>query len=362
MSNECPKCSEYAEEGKTFCGACGRSLTDDNSNEEHPAPADVTRDKAPEKSQGGLAYIILLCATIFVIAIAIIEALALILNTGEIFNFLSDKATPLFLLLPFALILGYLSEAALQAYWLLIVTVLLSCVAAGVIKFITTLKESKGAESGEAENTAVFWICIFLSAMLLISYVVTVLTAALGSDVTTPDFGGKIEQMFLLAEAAFWEEIAVRLVLIGLPMMLISFVVTKKKESLKCLFGGFGMSTSAVVLIIVSGAIFGLAHYSGWDDQAWKVLTASIMGVFLGYLFVRFGLYASMLAHFITNYLSAFNWLGIGVVEFFISILLIVMGVLALYYILKRLADSVPSINALPLFKNGYIKKDDNAP
>jgi hypothetical protein len=60
--------------------------------------------------------------------------------------------------------------------------------------------------------------------------------------VSTPDLGSNTEQMFSLANAAVWEEIITRVLYIGLPMAVISLIATKKLDSLKCLFGGFGMS------------------------------------------------------------------------------------------------------------------------
>jgi membrane protease YdiL (CAAX protease family) len=143
---------------------------------------------------------------------------------------------------------------------------------------------------------------------------------------------------------------------IGVPMMLISFAVTRKKESLRCLLGGFGMSTTAVVLILISGVIFGLAHSSGWDGQAWKILTTAIMGIFLGYLFVRFGLYAAILLHFITDYFQAFYWMGVGALGGLASLLLLGIGLVSLIYIMLRLARSKEAIASLPAFRNEHVR------
>jgi membrane protease YdiL (CAAX protease family) len=114
--------------------------------------------------------------------------------------------------------------------------------------------------------------------------------------------------------------------------------------------------------MIISGALFGLAHYSGWDDQAWKVLATGIMGVFLGYLFVRFGLYAAILMHFIIDYFNAFDWAGIGTFGGLLELVLMGVGFVALIYLIITVASSKEKINSLPMFKNSYIKKDDNAP
>ncbi|MCL1979352.1 MAG: CPBP family intramembrane metalloprotease [Methanomassiliicoccaceae archaeon] len=358
MNDQCPRCREYADEGRSFCGACGRDLRSDVGSGSYSVRTQDAQGAVPEKQQAGFVETVLLVTCIFVIFIAAFEAFTMVVNSWDIFSFLSDRSLGFFLLLPFPQVIFSLEGLALQIYWVLVAIVLLSCVAIAIWKFISAVKSSGNVlKQGATENTAAFWVCVFLAAMMFINFIITSIVIASGSDVTVPDFGDKIEMMFLLADAPFWEEIAARVLFIGLPMALISLVVYRKKESLRCLIGGFGMSTTAVVLIIISGAIFGMAHYSGWDEQWWKVLTAGIMGIFLGYMFVRFGLYASMLTHFVINYLSSFDWMGAGGFEVFMSLALIVVGFFALYYILKRLVDSKEAINALPAFYNGFIKK-----
>jgi membrane protease YdiL (CAAX protease family) len=121
--------------------------------------------------------------------------------------------------------------------------------------------------------------------------------------------------------------------------------------------GGFGMSKIAIILIIISGIIFGLAHYPGWDDQVWKVASAAIGGIFFGYLFVRFGLYAAIFMHFITDYLSSFNWMGVGGLSIIVSFLLLGTGFIAIFYIIRRLWDHRTTIGGLPLFRVGKTEE-----
>jgi len=367
MSNECPKCSEYAEAGKTFCGACGRSLNGVGSEEGSPeqtyysSESDI-QDVEPKKKQHGLLDPFFLAISLIIIFIVAFEAVVLVVNAPDVFGYLSDKSFGLYWMAPVLGTMFVLNGGALQAYWILIVVVIVACVVYGVYKFAKTIKPSGDVSKPGGENTGFFWISITLTAYFIINLILVLLWMFWENDLTVPDFGDILGQMFIFANAGVWEEIASRLLYIGVPMAIISLVVTKKKESLKCLLGGFGMSTAAVVFIIISGAIFGLAHYSGWDDQAWKVLATGVMGVFLGYLFVRFGLYAAILMHFIVDYFSAFDWAGVGVLGTFLNLLLTGIGFVALLYLAIRMAGSKETINSLPAFKNDYIKKDDDAP
>ena len=358
MSNECPKCSEYAEEGKTFCGACGRSLNDKEPDEIESEKnwteySPGSQEVKPEKKQPRFLDQIFLAISLIIIFIAVFETIVLVINAPAVLDYLPDMSRPFgpYWMVPRLGAMFILKGVLLQIYWILIVIVTLVCVAFAIYKFIGAIKPSKGTTEPDGENTCFFWIGVLMSAYFLIHFVVALMVP----DETVPDFGTKFEQMFRFANAGVWEELASRLLFIGVPMTIISLIITKKKESLKCLLGGFGMSQTAIVLMIISGAIFGLAHIE-WG--VWKVLPTGVMGVFLGYLFVRFGLYAAILMHFVVDFASAFDWMGVGGLWVYLFLTLIVIGAVAIYYLVRRTTESIPSINALPAFKNDYAEKD----
>jgi len=359
MNGECPRCREYAEEGQPFCGVCGRQLTDAADDmEREPAVCGNDPDEGiskPVSAQRRMIETFLLAACVAVMAIAVFEAIVLAINIPDIFSFLSGMFFRFFLLLPGTPVVFSLRDLALQMYWLFVAIVILLCVALTIKKFICAIRSAESTDKFRAaENTAAFWVFILLTVSLLISYIIIYTVLLTGNDITTPSFGGKRMMMYLFAEAAFREELVTRVLFIGVPMVILSLIITKKKESFKCLLGGFEMSIAAFVLIMISAAIFGLAHYSGWDGQEWKVLQTGVMGVSLGYVFVRFGLYASILLHFIVNYLSAFDWIGAGTFSGIVEWLLVGIGVVALIYMVMRLSDFKRSNASLPLFGNRH--------
>jgi hypothetical protein len=64
-----------------------------------------------------------------------------------------------------------------------------------------------------------------------------------------------------------------------------------------------GISPLEWILILVTGAIFGAAHYllgGGW--QVGKISTAFLAGVIFGIMFVTYGAYADILLHWFFNY------------------------------------------------------------
>ncbi len=183
------------------------------------------------------------------------------------------------------------------------------------------------------EHSPLFETCGLLFATLFFSVLVALLFRTTAGDV--PSTGTLQESLFLLANASVWEELIVRVLLIGLPLLLVNLLRMNRgyKWRSYLLGGGFKIGTPEAVLIVVSAAIFGIAHYAGgWG--AWKIIPASAGGLAFGYLFLRFGLAASIMLHFATDYLGmpieVFNsndlslvtglgillWLGFGVIFF----------------------------------------------
>ncbi|MFO8050605.1 MAG: CPBP family intramembrane glutamic endopeptidase [Thermoplasmatota archaeon] len=112
-------------------------------------------------------------------------------------------------------------------------------------------------------------------------------------------------RMFTLAEASVWEEITGRVLLIGLPVALYGLIKGKGISSFKAMVGGTGhFGSLEVMLIFLSGSLFGMAHL-GWGP--WKVLPTFVHGLMFGYLFVKVGLHAAIAMHFLFDYTSFFS-------------------------------------------------------
>jgi len=77
----------------------------------------------------------------------------------------------------------------------------------------------------------------------------------------------------------------------------------------------------------VSSALFGAAHAPGWGW--WKVLPAMVAGLAFGYLFLRHGLGASIIAHFVNDYASTLVYMNVGGVglDLFVSVLFLALAI-----------------------------------
>ena len=155
--------------------------------------------------------------------------------------------------------------------------------------------------------------------------------------------------LFDLANAGVYEELVFRLLLIGLPMAIGSAIVRIIEVSRssggngtgsagryiagawRYLFGGVLRRESskeahvaAWAFLVASSAIFGLAHAPGWGY--WKVIPGMVAGLGFGYLFLRHGVGAGILAHFVNDYALSLSYEGIGGVGLEVVLTLLFVG------------------------------------
>ena len=155
--------------------------------------------------------------------------------------------------------------------------------------------------------------------------------------------------LYALANAGVYEEFAFRLLLIGLPMAIGSVALRVLEVNRHGVAGGPGAAgryiagawrylvggavrrdssketlVASWAFLIASSAIFGLAHAPGWGW--WKVLPAMVAGLGFGYLFLRHGIGAAILAHFVNDYAAALSYEGFGGEAFILLLNLLVLG------------------------------------
>ncbi|MBE0518456.1 MAG: CPBP family intramembrane metalloprotease, partial [Thermoplasmata archaeon] len=149
-----------------------------------------------------------------------------------------------------------------------------------------------------------------------------------GHEPSIPDFGDEIwMQVGIFTTASVWEEIESRVLLIGVPIMCIDFLFRRERVAspIKYILGGnmeIGIPESGAALF--SSLIFGLAHVEWWDF--WKFFPAAVTGLFLAYLFMRFGLYAAIILHFMLNFFDMPFVVIDRSSEFGLPIILLVFG------------------------------------
>lgn len=253
MPRECSDCGAPAPDGAVFCPRCGHRLGD---------------GMCPGASAYGIVGIV--AAALVTISLTIAVAYIAV-NIEPIFGCLTDVGKVIFI-----------GCAAVFAF----------CTVYAVRGAVASAREGperlgRSGWAGVGKGLAV---------LMAFSYAYVIMTMLLGTEIDSSELSKYSEYQLaaMLFMAGPREEILYRLLPIGIPMAIL-FLACGRKGGVSCVMGGFGASKAAWVLIIVAATIFGIAHLDGWN--AAKVPQAFVSGVILGYLYVEYGLYASVLVH-----------------------------------------------------------------
>jgi hypothetical protein len=273
-----------------------------------PPPVHIVRRIARAASIAGTAL------TFFIL---ISELAALLIGAPEAWAYASStggQVVAIFVVFPVPILLGGLGgEAAALWYSLLLGTIVLSAaflfrahLGDAWAKFLRTV-EGQGAPP-LSEPNALFAMARLFSLSIFSAVLVNYIAEALGSSPRLPaglESEPVAAQLITLAHASVWEELITRVLLLGVPLLIIHYFGRGRLEKPArryVLGGGFALDGPVVGLILFQAAIFAAAHVPGWD--LWKFPSAFITGMALGLLFVRYGLMASILVHFLADYLG----------------------------------------------------------
>ncbi len=175
-------------------------------------------------------------------------------------------------------------------------------------KIIKSSAESLGKLSLKipADNS-LFEISALFLATISFSVIFYYLIMLFNQNPTVPQFGRMPmwEQLYEFARAGVWEEVISRIPFIGLILLLIHVIRGKRNAPIYryILGGGFKTDRTVLILIFICGFMFGFVHMlGGWD--VFKILPAMVGGLAMGYLYTKWGIWASITMHFATDYLS----------------------------------------------------------
>lgn len=237
-------------------------------------------------------------------AVLIIELVTLIYGASLVGPDILDSGWryPLFVITPVLVRFASLSGYTLLGYYLFLVGAIVVSVAWVLLTSMKGFRAELEMKAKPREHSALFDAGALMFATIFFSIVTALL---LGGSSPAPSSGNTLSQSLLtFASASVWEELVTRVLLIGVPLLIIHIVIKKRQALHKYLLGaGFKLGVPEAALIILSGAMFGVAHYDGgWG--AWKIIPATVAGFAFGYLFLRHGLPAAIVVHFGTDYLS----------------------------------------------------------
>ncbi len=225
-----------------------------------------------------------------------------------------EGSTWTYIILPPGLpvVLNRLSGTSFIAYFLFVVSAILISVGNIFIRdgrkiASTALSSLKRYELKVPSERSIFDIAALFFATISFTILFYLLIGLFEPNPTIPQFGKMSlwEQMYELSRASVWEEMITRIPFIGIFLLIIHLYRGKREAPLyRYIIGGrFRMDRTVMVLIFFCAGMFGFVHMiAGWD--VFKVLPAMVGGLAMGYLYAKWGIWASITLHFATNYLS----------------------------------------------------------
>lgn len=333
---DCPSCEEYKSKGSRFCAVCGKRFS--------AAPAPRRKDTDTESTLRSISVWIVP----IVLLLLIIETAYLVGGTVSVWDWASTRSMDILVLIPNLVVATTISGAGLQIAWILLEVSILMSIAVMGYQTWKVLSSRPEPMKGTIVETPLYSVSMIFGASFVMSLITAMISMMLGSGITPPGdmaSGNTPQALLEFADAAVWEEVITRMAYIGLPMMVVGYVC-KRKGSWKFLFGGFGMSRVAMVLIVISALVFGFAHMPGWGFS--KVIPSAVAGLLFGYLYVKVGVHASILVHFLTDYLAVVVLTGLMGIISIMTLAIMALGAICLVLLVIKLIKAPARIKEMP--------------
>ena len=336
--SECDKCRAL---GYKFCIKCGQSFADSAIVPEH------TVDNGSILSEPSLTKMAVPATIVFLIAVIISVGIVLI-EFAPTFEYIETKKSDLFIYIWDAIKLVDLTGTWIQVWWVFIVTMVLICTGLFLYQSRSIFNVNSTNYKSEAKKTPVFWLGISFCSIIFLEIVMVLIMRTMGIGTEVPSALIDIDKewaVFIFAEAGVNEEIVFRMLWFGLPMMVVA-LICKEKNFIRYLWGGFGSSKVAIIFLIISSLIFSYAHVEGWG--LWKLLVVMPGAFMMGYLFMRFGLHASIMFHFVNDMMSVWG-MEIEVMGATMILFILLTGLVCVPLLLKKTWKGLKKLKSLPL-------------
>lgn len=242
---------------------------------------------------------------------------------GRLGSFFSERVEfPAFLFgLPIGLIRGITLGDAFGALWVLYLVLFVIAINGPLSNVTEMMRKTKNPVRSISRNQAVSIVVAFTSVYLL-SIVIELVQQRYGVGSGSLSETNPLVAFVTVSLAPLTEEIGFRVSTVGF----FAFAVVSSRAGplvgIKALWypqkylpvtkGGRRNLRTLYLIAVVSGLFFGFAHLlygGGWEIG--KVSTASLAGITLGVMYIKFGIPAAILLHWSFNYFrSAFFYFG----------------------------------------------------
>lgn len=304
----CSNCGNPLEPSANYCHRCGKPV--------HPYPAPLVMmpypPYAPPKDNTirDLGMGVGTYASVGLLTLMMVNVIIAIWGVGEIYPHM-DKHYWLYIITPYIVNFAELTDWTFLLYYVLLVAAIAASLIWMMVRSVRPLVPELKLEYPTGGHSPLYLISTMLMAVLAFNVVYYMVVEAAGIVTNTPSFDTRAlwQTLYSFAAASVWEEVVSRILLIGVPLLLIDTVRRRRgpqgperKVSNYILGGGFDIGRTEAVLMVFSSIMFGLAHIWSWDF--YKFFPAAMAGLAFAYLFLKLGVYASILMHFGIDFMS----------------------------------------------------------
>lgn len=303
----CTNCGTRLLPGSNFCTACGMPQGP------NAAPRPIAQYTYPAPRLNSLREIIMTFGAYGAIALAALMVVNVVIAIWGIDLVLPhlDRHIYLFIITPFIVNFAELGGGAFLGYYIFLVAAIVASFAWMIYKSIGPLTDELRAVYPKAGHSPLYTISTVILAVLSFNVIYYLVIESLGATTNTPTFETRElwQLIYGFAAASVWEEIVSRVLLVGIPLLLIDGLLRvrnpeyqMKKLPSYILGGGFTIGRKEAVLMVFSSIMFGVAHLASWD--LFKIFPAAVAGLAFAFLYLKLGLYASIMMHFAIDFMS----------------------------------------------------------
>lgn len=333
-SSRCERCETDRALGYRFCTGCGKELR---------------RKENPFMSIGFYVGVIV---SLILTGLVLFEFTVALWRIPAVMPELYDVQTSMIIIVPSIIKIVNIGGTALQIYYVVLILSVTASIFLYIYRAIGPTIELFRGNTDDFKRTALFETSVLFASMFIAEFVFIMIMTGAGVEVEGLPERETWVMMYSLLEASVWEEVITRILYIGLPVMLIAFFRKDTTRPLwKYLFGGFGMNRTVLFFILFSSLMFAAGHLTNWS--LWKLFPTFIFGLITGYLFVRYGVYATIVIHFLNDYLSAESWIS-GGSSLMTSLILVLTGLACIPYIFVYLKKGTSAVL--------HLIRDDRVP
>jgi hypothetical protein len=149
----------------------------------------------------------------------------------------------------------------------------------------------------------------WFSAYFILSILIDIIQQSFGIKIGTPLMDNPLLSFLYLTAAPLNEEILFRIILLGIPLSLFvfkyknSFVSSLIYPSRNLIIRSNRDRNILIAIIFLNSIFFGFSHVIfGGNYEIGKIAQATLGGLFLGWIYYQYGIFSSIIFHWISNY------------------------------------------------------------